>query len=115
MDKWGPTGREAALSTPTPGKLLRTPPSIMAPLNILIHGAGGIGCTYALILSQPALKGKVNVHVVARSNLQHIRDNGLDYDSVKFGKLQGVKFAGGAPARKLRPSVPPPSCACAPG
>lgn len=65
------------------------------PINVLLFGLGGIGSTYALILSQAALKDKVAVHVVARSNLQHVREKGLDFDSVKFGKLQGVKFAGG--------------------
>lgn len=85
----------------------------MAPINVLIHGAGGIGCTYALILSQPALKGKVNVHVVARSNLQQIRDNGLDYDSVKFGKLKGIKFAGGASHPRLDRGSSDELCTCA--
>ncbi|CDZ98672.1 2-dehydropantoate 2-reductase [Phaffia rhodozyma] len=66
----------------------------MAPLEILIFGLGGIGAVYALILSQPELKDVCRVHVVARSNLEHIQDQGLDYESIKFGTVKGLKFAG---------------------
>lgn len=67
----------------------------MAPLEILIFGLGGIGAVYALILSQKELAGQCNVHVVARSNFQYVQEHGLDYESVKFGKVDGFKFAGG--------------------
>lgn len=61
------------------------------PPTILLFGLGGIGAVYALLLTKAGAK----VHVVARSNLEQVREHGLDYESVTFGKIDGVRFAGG--------------------
>jgi 2-dehydropantoate 2-reductase len=64
----------------------------MTQENVLLFGLGAIGSIYASILH---LSSKCNVHVVARSNYQHIKENGLDLVSPKFGNHNGIKFAGG--------------------
>ncbi|WVQ83437.1 hypothetical protein IAT38_005578 [Cryptococcus sp. DSM 104549] len=59
--------------------------------NVLLFGLGGIGGIYACILQ---LSGKVNVHVVARSNYQRVKDKGFQLVSTKFGRHEGLRFAG---------------------
>ena len=60
--------------------------------NVLLFGLGGIGGVYACILH---LSGKVNVHVVARSNYNSVKENGFRLVSPKFGDHDDIKFAGG--------------------
>lgn len=62
-----------------------------AKTNILLFGMGGIGSTYAYLFSQAS---NSSTHVVARSNHAVLSSKGLAIDSVKFGKKEGVKFAG---------------------
>ncbi|WVQ83440.1 hypothetical protein IAT38_005581 [Cryptococcus sp. DSM 104549] len=59
--------------------------------NVLLFGLGGIGGIYACILH---LSGQVNVHVVARSNYQKVKDQGFKLVSNKFGNHEGLQFAG---------------------
>ncbi|OXH21286.1 2-dehydropantoate 2-reductase [Cryptococcus neoformans] len=63
----------------------------MSKPNVLLFGLGGIGGIYASILQ---LSGKCNVHVVARSNYQKVRNQGFKIVSPKFGNHDGMKFAG---------------------
>jgi hypothetical protein len=60
--------------------------------NVLLFGLGGIGGVYACIL---ALGGKCNVHVVARSNYQSVKDKGFRLKASVFGDHDDVKFDGG--------------------
>ena len=60
--------------------------------NVLLFGLGGIGGVYACIL---ALGGKCNVHVVARSNYDSVKEKGFRLKSSVFGDHDDVKFAGG--------------------
>ncbi|ODN77035.1 hypothetical protein, variant [Cryptococcus amylolentus CBS 6039] len=59
--------------------------------NVLLFGLGGIGGIYASILQ---LSQRCNVHVVARSNYQKVKENGFTIVSPKFGNHTGMKFAG---------------------
>jgi ketopantoate reductase len=62
------------------------------PENVLLFGLGGIGGVYAAILH---LGGKCNVHVVARSNYEAVKNKGFRLVSSKFGDHEDIKFAGG--------------------
>ena len=66
--------------------------STSARENVLLFGLGGIGGVYACIL---ALSGKCNVHVVARSNYQSVKDKGFRLKSSVFGDHDDIKFDGG--------------------
>jgi 2-dehydropantoate 2-reductase len=59
--------------------------------NVLLFGLGGIGGIYASILS---LSKAVNVHVVARSNYQSVKEKGFKLVSQKFGD-HDITFDGG--------------------
>lgn len=59
--------------------------------NVLLFGLGGIGGIYASILS---LSGAVNVHVVARSNYENVKEKGFKLVSQKFGD-HDITFDGG--------------------
>ncbi|WVQ77424.1 hypothetical protein IAR50_007110 [Cryptococcus sp. DSM 104548] len=59
--------------------------------NVLLFGLGGIGGIYASILQ---LSQRCNVHVVARSNYEKVKENGFKIVSPKFGNHEGMKFAG---------------------
>ncbi|ODN87113.1 2-dehydropantoate 2-reductase [Cryptococcus wingfieldii CBS 7118] len=59
--------------------------------NVLLFGLGGIGGIYASILQ---LSQRCNVHVVARSSYQEVKENGFAIVSPKFGDHTGMKFAG---------------------
>lgn len=58
----------------------------------MLFGLGGIGGVYACILH---LSGLVNVHVVARSNFDSVKNNGFRLKSPIFGDHDDIKFAGG--------------------
>ena len=59
--------------------------------NVLLFGLGGIGGIYASILS---LSKAVNVHVVARSNYESVKEKGFKLISQKFGD-HDITFDGG--------------------
>jgi ketopantoate reductase len=59
--------------------------------NVLLFGLGGIGGVYASILS---LSKAVNVHVVARSNYESVKEKGFKFVSEKFGNHE-IQFEGG--------------------
>ena len=59
--------------------------------NVLLFGLGGIGGIYASILS---LSKAVNVHVVARSNYESVKEKGFKLVSQKFGD-HDITFDGG--------------------
>jgi 2-dehydropantoate 2-reductase len=59
--------------------------------NVLLFGLGGIGGVYASILS---LSKAVNVHVVARSNYESVKEKGFKFVSDKFGNHE-ITFDGG--------------------
>jgi len=59
--------------------------------NVLLFGLGGIGGVYASILS---LSKSVNVHVVARSNYESVKEKGFKFVSDKFGNHE-ITFEGG--------------------
>ena len=59
--------------------------------NVLLFGLGGIGGIYASILS---LSQAVNVHVVARSNYESVKEKGFKLVSQKFGD-HDITFDGG--------------------
>jgi len=59
--------------------------------NVLLFGLGGIGGIYASILS---LSKAVNVHVVARSNYESVKERGFKLVSQKFGD-HDITFDGG--------------------
>ena len=59
--------------------------------NVLLFGLGGIGGIYASILS---LSKAVNVHVVARSNYESVKEKGFKLISQKFGD-HDITFEGG--------------------
>lgn len=58
---------------------------------MLLFGLGGIGGVYASILS---LSKSVNVHVVARSNYESVKEKGFKFVSEKFGN-HDITFDGG--------------------
>jgi ketopantoate reductase len=64
----------------------------MSKENVLLFGLGGIGGVYASILH---LSNSVNVHVVARSNYEQVKEKGFKLVSPKFGDHESLKFAGG--------------------
>jgi len=70
----------------------------MSRENVLLFGLGGIGGVYACIL---ALSGKCDVHVVARSNYESVKNNGFRLKSPIFGDHDDIKFAGGACALRV--------------
>lgn len=59
------------------------------PENILCFGLGGVGSVYAYILSKAP---NVQVTVAARSNYKVVKEQGLDFQSEKFGNTSGYKF-----------------------
>jgi len=59
--------------------------------NVLLFGLGGIGGIYASSLS---LSKAVNVHVVARSNYESVKEKGFKLVSQKFGD-HDITFDGG--------------------
>lgn len=75
--------------------LLTDPTEITAKMsteNVLLFGLGGIGGVYASILH---LSEKCNVHVVARSNYQSVKEKGFRLKSPIFGDHASLKFADG--------------------
>lgn len=84
--------------TNTPSTTLTTPTPTMSRENVLLFGLGGIGGVYACIL---ALSGKCDVHVVARSNYESVKNNGFRLKSPIFGDHDDIKFAGGACALRV--------------
>ncbi|WVR04160.1 hypothetical protein IAU60_001159 [Kwoniella sp. DSM 27419] len=63
----------------------------MSRESVLLFGLGGIGGIYACILQ---LSGKCDVHVVARSNYDAVKQKGFKLVSPKFGDHDGLQFAG---------------------
>ncbi|WVF66939.1 hypothetical protein IAT40_001682 [Kwoniella sp. CBS 6097] len=63
----------------------------MSRESVLLFGLGGIGGIYACILQ---LSGKCDVHVVARSNYNAVKEKGFKLVSPKFGDHESLKFAG---------------------
>ena len=64
----------------------------MSKPNVLVFGLGGIGGVYACTLQ---LSGTCNVHVVARSNYDKVKNKGLRIVSPVLGDHDSVNFAGG--------------------
>lgn len=64
----------------------------MARESVLLFGLGGIGGIYACILH---LSDQCDVHVVARSNYDVVKEKGFKLKSSIFGDHEGLKFAGG--------------------
>ena len=64
----------------------------MSRENVLLFGLGGIGGVYASILH---LSGKCDVHVVARSNYDSVKEKGFRLKSPIFGDHDSLEFAGG--------------------
>jgi len=58
---------------------------------VLLFGLGGIGGVYACILF---LGGQCDVHVVARSNYQAVKEKGYRLTSPLFGNHNDIHFAG---------------------
>jgi len=56
--------------------------------DILVVGLGAIGAMYSLILRR---SGMVRVTVVARSNYEYVKDEGLSFRSIKYGQIDGWK------------------------
>ncbi|KAL1659519.1 hypothetical protein GGF50DRAFT_130971 [Schizophyllum commune] len=56
--------------------------------EVLLIGFGAVGAVYSLILQN---SGKVNLTVVARSNYEVIKNEGVHYESEKFGHIKGWK------------------------
>ncbi|KAL1680071.1 hypothetical protein EV122DRAFT_208810 [Schizophyllum commune] len=54
--------------------------------EVLLVGFGAVGAIYSLILQN---SGKVNLTVVARSNYEAIKNEGLRFKSEKFGHIPG--------------------------
>ncbi|EME82098.1 uncharacterized protein MYCFIDRAFT_77606 [Pseudocercospora fijiensis CIRAD86] len=52
--------------------------------NILVFGAGGVGCVYAVILE----KGGANVTAVCRTNYAAVKENGILMRSAKWGHVR---------------------------
>jgi hypothetical protein len=67
-------------------------------VNVLLFGLGGIGGIYASILS---LSKAVNVHVVARSNYESVKEKGFKLVSQKFGD-HDITFDGGKSLLRFR-------------
>ncbi|KAJ9100870.1 hypothetical protein QFC20_005359 [Naganishia adeliensis] len=59
--------------------------------NILLFGVGSIGSVYAAIF---VLSERCNVHLVARSNYDVLKDRGLKLVSPKFGNHDALQFDG---------------------
>ncbi|KAI5893527.1 6-phosphogluconate dehydrogenase C-terminal domain-like protein [Schizophyllum commune H4-8] len=56
--------------------------------DVLLIGFGAVGAVYSLILQN---SGKVNLTVVARSNYEAIKNEGVHFKSEKFGHINGWK------------------------
>ncbi|KAL1731055.1 hypothetical protein EV714DRAFT_272163 [Schizophyllum commune] len=56
--------------------------------DALLIGFGAVGAVYSLILQN---SGKVNLTVVARSNYEVIKNEGVHFKSEKFGEIKGWK------------------------
>ncbi|KAL1761111.1 hypothetical protein FB107DRAFT_286404 [Schizophyllum commune] len=56
--------------------------------EVLLIGFGAVGAVYSLILQN---SGKVNLTVVARSNYEVIKNEGVHFKSEKFGHIKGWK------------------------
>ncbi|KAL1680070.1 hypothetical protein EV122DRAFT_208671 [Schizophyllum commune] len=56
--------------------------------DVLLIGFGAVGAVYSLILQN---SGKVNLTVVARSNYEVIKNEGVHFKSEKFGHITGWK------------------------
>ena len=63
----------------------------MSQENVFIFGLGAIGSFYAYVLSE----AKTRVTVCGRSNYDAVKQNGMNFQSEKFGKHNGYKFAEG--------------------
>ncbi|WWD16890.1 hypothetical protein CI109_101322 [Kwoniella shandongensis] len=63
----------------------------MSRESVLLFGLGGIGGIYACILQ---LSGQCDVHVVARSNYDVVKQKGFKLKSPIFGDHESLKFAG---------------------
>ncbi|KAL7006932.1 hypothetical protein EMMF5_003516 [Cystobasidiomycetes sp. EMM_F5] len=61
----------------------------MASQDILLFGLGGVGAVYAYILSKAP---GVRVTVCARSNYKIAKEQGLNYESERYGNTSGYKF-----------------------
>ncbi|KAI5826585.1 6-phosphogluconate dehydrogenase C-terminal domain-like protein [Schizophyllum commune Tattone D] len=54
--------------------------------DVLLVGFGAVGAVYSMILQK---SGKVNLTVVARSNHDLVKNEGVHFKSLKFGEIQG--------------------------
>lgn len=63
----------------------------MSRENVLLFGLGGIAGVYACILH---LSQQCNVHVVARSNYDQVKNSGFRLKSPIFSDHEDIRFAG---------------------